>query len=127
MIKNNFQQKHDIQNTSSEFEKSSRRLIELEKYTDALVMENVRDLLSKLNYQPEIFPLYDQGLQLEYIRSDGAYLELEFHTDGKVKIFLISSDKREYCKTINFDINKISNITNNFVEQNNNFWESVTE
>ena len=120
MIKENFQQKNNIQNASIKFEESLRRLIELEKCTETTVMKNVRDLLSKLNYQPDIFPLYDQSLQLEYSRSDGAYLEFEFYTDGKVKIFLISSDKHEYCKTINFDINEVSNIINNFVNHNNN-------
>lgn len=44
-------------------------------------LEDIRNLTHQLEFLPMIFPLADGGVQLEWYRYDGGYLELEIHSD----------------------------------------------
>lgn len=96
------------------FLQSLMRLDELKGVANHAVLEMAKEFVLKLHYQPEIFPLQDGGLQFEYDRDDGAYLEFEFHADDKVEMFLADFNGREQNKELNCNINEINNAIESF-------------
>ena len=110
-------QKNENCKPSPGFLQSLMRLDELKGIVDHAILEKVKDFIPKLYRQPEIFPLQDGGLQFEYDRDDGAYLEFEFHADNKVKMFFADFDGCEQNKELNCNIDEINNAIGSF------FWK----
>ncbi len=74
------------------------------------LIEKVRDIITNLNYLPEIFPTACDSIQLEFDREDGAYLEIEVSADEKAEVFTIDNRGKENTteiKSFPDEINKV--------------------
>lgn len=60
------------------------------------VLNIARFLLSKLEFQPEVFPTGRDSIQFEYADKDGNYLELEIFTDSIVAYIQIYDQEYEF-------------------------------
>ncbi len=59
------------------------------------VIDSVIQTIKKLSLQPEIYPLSDGRVQLEYNRKNGMYLEFEINPDNSINVYRINSDSSE--------------------------------
>ena len=85
-------------------------------FSQALI-DNIRNMLPLLTHQPEIFPLSNGSIQIEYEKDDGSYLEFEINNDFLIKEFSIDCNNNENTKEYTFDINTINNIIDNFINK----------
>ena len=62
------------------------------KFTDRMI-----ELIKQLDIQPLVFPLPSAGIQLEWEKDDGNYLELEIHPESEsFEFFQIKPEHRKY-------------------------------
>ena len=59
------------------------------------VIDSTIKTIKKLSLQPEIYPLSDGRVQLEYSRKNGMYLEFEINPDNSINVYRINSDSSE--------------------------------
>ena len=80
------------------------------------ILNKMEKLLNYLPIQTYIFPLTTGYIQFEYEKNNGEYLEFEFISDNKIKIFKINSKtfKDEYTNIIDYDENEIIKKVNEF-------------
>lgn len=64
------------------------------------VIQEVRTIVSELNYQPEIFPLPDNEIQLEFDGPNQSYLEIVIGTKDLANIFIMDSTGNEVEKFV---------------------------
>ena len=77
-------------------------------YFAAEQLASIECILTKLPYQPEIFPTYLGTVQLEYEKTSGKYLEIEITPENTMSIFKISDTGKETEETYEkLDIEKI--------------------
>lgn len=77
----------------------------------------VDNLLQSLKYKPELFPTADEYIQMEYEKSDGAYLE--FRVKGKaekIDVFELSKDGEERYDSVDADSMSINSRVESFYE-----------
>lgn len=98
------------------FAKSLEQLNKIKDNTDKAIFNLVESFIPELCNQPEIFPLEDGGVQIEFEREDGAYLEFEFHANNEVKMFFTDFVEHEDNENIDCDINKINELIKKFYE-----------
>lgn len=82
-----------------------------------------RDLLAKaegliyaLNIQPEIFPVPNGHIQLEYDTEDGRYLELELFPDKNVRMMVTQDASKPIHDVFGLDVNKINKVVEMFYD-----------
>ena len=61
---------------------------------DESIINNVKRLLSTFSKQPEIFPLVDGGIQIEW-EDENKYLEIQVLLGNQIKIFRQWNDNEE--------------------------------
>lgn len=93
---------------------SLQKLSDLEKYVDTSVVNVVRKLVLSLCMQPELFPLENRGIQLEYDGNNNSYLEFEVYNKEVVNMFMIDRDGNEHYKTFNCLSQEIDKIIRDF-------------
>ena len=71
-------------------------------FSDVL-LKKIVTLLSKLPFQPEVFPVEDGSVQLEYEKETGEYLEYEIRDDLCVTEFSIDVAGNESERCFGFD------------------------
>lgn len=64
------------------------------------VIQEVRMIVCELNYQPEIFPLSDNEIQLEFDGPDQSYMEIVIGTKDLANVFIIDSTGNEVEKIV---------------------------
>lgn len=80
------------------------------------IIDNAISVVKKLKVPPEVFPLATGGIQLEYDRDDGGYLEIEITGNSDiVKVFIIQSRELDE-KTLTVSVDKLDTMINNFLE-----------
>lgn len=81
------------------------------------VIATVRNIISYLKEQPEIFPTGRGSVQLEYHMPDYSYLELEVFDDKVVVMQILNSDydNAQFWELPSNEITKILNITHNLL------------
>ena len=87
-----------------------------ESFSSELITE-VRNIISSLSEQPEIFPTGRKSIQLEYHLSDKSYLEFEIF-GGKVIAMQVSGtdyDNAKFWELSASDISQIQQIVYRFV------------
>ena len=55
----------------------------------------IKSILSDLVITPEIFPLASGGIQIEFEKSNGYYLEFEIYNTEDIKYFIQTGDSKE--------------------------------
>lgn len=78
------------------------------------LISQVKFLLQNLSEQPDIFPIDNKGIQIEYEKETGEYLEFELFEDNSVHIFKVCADGTEFEETFKFDLTRINEYVNNF-------------
>lgn len=73
----------------------------------------IEKTIIQLRLQPEIFPLQDGGIQLEYGNVKGKYLEFEIYLDN-VNVYKISEEHKRSRYSFEFDFDKITREVNWF-------------
>ena len=73
-----------------------------------IVIKKVELILKGLKRQPEIFPLVNGNIQLEYEEPDGRYLEFEILDTNRIKVFKIDLMGKITTKEIGFNLSDIS-------------------
>lgn len=74
------------------------------------LVDIMRSLIYKLEYQPEIFPTACESIQFEYEKDNGDYVEFELVDNDTIEIFRMysnGSEKYDSCKPNADTINKI--------------------
>ena len=80
-------------------------------------IQQVANILSRLKYQPEIFPTFTGNIQLEY-ETDNQYLEIEVTPTNLMKIFSIKSNGEENeGEFVSLDLELIKQEVEAFYEQ----------
>lgn len=64
------------------------------------VIQEVRTIVSELNYQPEIFPLPDNEIQLEFDGPNQSYMEIVIGTKDLANVFIMDSTGNEVEKIV---------------------------
>lgn len=64
------------------------------------VIQEVRTTVSELNYQPEIFPLPDNEIQLEFDGPNQSYMEIVIGTKDLANVFIMDSTGNEVEKIV---------------------------
>lgn len=89
------------------------------KYPKTLkkIYQIVRDLINNLEFQPEVFLLYEIGkIQFEYNYEPNGYLELQIFDNEKCEVYeIIGMDDKEY--TVSIDIESINTIVRDFFKR----------
>ena len=82
---------------------------------DKDVISTVKELLSTLIYQPDVFPTGRGGIQIEYQKTDDSYLEFEFFPNGQIGMLKIDSNQNEEERFVNLsEISTIVGVFNAF-------------
>ncbi|MBP5597287.1 MAG: hypothetical protein J6Y02_18030 [Pseudobutyrivibrio sp.] len=77
------------------------------------LIKSVALLIKRLSHTPEVFPLVSGGIQLEFDKEDGSYLEIELNKDAReANIFTVDFAGNEKEFTEPFD--KVKNIIDCF-------------
>ncbi len=84
-----------------------------DKIPDA-VIKNVRKLLMRLEFQPEIFPTACDAVQLEWDNNE-EYLEMEI-LKNSINVFQIDAEGSEKQSTIAIDFEKVKHIVREFYD-----------
>lgn len=64
------------------------------------IIQEVRTIITELNYQPEIFPLPDNEIQIEFDGPNHSYMEIHIGTKDLVNAFVIDSSGDEVEKVL---------------------------
>lgn len=78
------------------------------------MIDIMKDMLSKLKIQPEIFPLECGSIQFEYEKDNGDYLEFKILHGGLLEMYVIIGCD-DSNKIIEVDSDKINEIVDNFM------------
>lgn len=117
MSRKNKRKNDGVRKHSSQVDKSLTKLDELKEDVDVAILKIAKDFVPKLHRQPEIMPLRDGGLQFEYDRDDGAYLEFELHSNSKVKMFFTNFIDCEQNIDIDCNVDEINNKVESFFKK----------
>lgn len=82
-------------------------------FADSLITK-VRNLVMFLDVQPEIFPTACESLQLEYDKSDGSHLEIEFSESENAEVFSVDDKGCESIRSICSSVDAINKVVNDF-------------
>lgn len=80
------------------------------------LISSVIDLLSKLQFQPEVFPLASGKIQIEFDNDNGQYLEFELGEHCAASVYQVEANNDELEYEIDFDSQEICRIVNEFYE-----------
>lgn len=64
------------------------------------VIQKVRRIVSQLDYQPEVFPLSDNEIQLEFDGPDQSYMEIVIGTKDLANVFIMDAKGNEIYKIV---------------------------
>lgn len=64
------------------------------------VIQEVRRIVSQLDYQPEVFPLSDNEIQLEFDGPDRSYMEIVIGTKDLANVFIMDAKGNEIYKIV---------------------------
>ena len=64
------------------------------------VIQEVRRIVSQLDYQPEVFPLSDNEIQLEFDGPDQSYMEIVIGTKDLANVFIMDAKGNEIYKIV---------------------------
>lgn len=78
------------------------------------LLTKTRELIMSINMQPEIFPTACESIQLEYDKEDGSHMEIELIDDNNAEVFIIDSESKEKIISIQFTIEAINKVVNDF-------------
>ena len=78
-----------------------------------VLIQNVKNILMSLKYQPEVFPTACDTIQIEYERENGSYLEIEISTED-AKVFAVDSSGKESISVIKAKVEEIDKVVNCF-------------
>ena len=70
--------------------------------------------MKSLVSQPELFPTPDGGIQMEYDKDTGDYLEFQLRNDSPISVFILYSDDTEKSYEIPFDVQKVNEVVSSF-------------
>ena len=84
-----------------------------EPFSKSLI-SSVRQIITGLYIQPEVFPTAADSIQLEYEKDDGSYLEFEIGEDKKAAVFSIDSEGNETNEEITVDLDVINEMVAQF-------------
>lgn len=74
----------------------------------------IRALLPQLVHQPEIYPLADFGVQLEYHSPDHSYLEIDLSLEENAEVFQQDADGSEKNAAVRTDAESINRLVEDF-------------
>lgn len=80
------------------------------------LISKIKNLITSLTIQPEIFPTACDTIQLEYDKNDGAHLEIEIGENNLAEVYLIKSNGEDEYKSISSDISTINKVVEIFYE-----------
>ena len=66
-----------------------------EHFSEQLI-NHANSLIRRLYIQPEIFPIADGSLQIEYEKDNGDYLEFQFTGNGSCEGFMLKNGSEKY-------------------------------
>ncbi len=75
------------------------------------------DLILRLRIQPQIFPVADNSIQIEYDGENGRYLEFQIYENGKVHCYREDGKGNDEEKTLDLNATEINKIVEEFYEQ----------
>ena len=78
------------------------------------LLDIAEEILKRLNYQPEVFPVAGGAIQFEYEKKNGEYLEFEISIDKWIMGFQIDSAGKEQQLKTERDSNKINEVVDTF-------------
>ena len=93
-----------------------QRFSEIEKIVNKKIVDLVRGFALYLCVQPEIYPLGQDGIQLEYDGIDNSYLEFEIYNEEEINMYKIDRDGSEEYKTIKCQYKEINKAVCEFYE-----------
>ncbi len=81
---------------------------------DNTLLDKIRSLVLSLDAQPEIFPLADGRIQLEYELEDGSYLEFHIDLTEESKVFMLDAQGKPSQATIKSCTESINQLVKKF-------------
>ena len=78
------------------------------------VIKRAEYFVRRFIVQPEIFPIADGAIQVEWEKSNGEYLEIQINLDEKIPVFMIDADGKEFEMAIEADIDSINEVLGTF-------------
>ena len=93
-----------------------QRFNDVEKIVNKKIVDLVRGFTLYLCVQPEIYPLGQNGIQLEYDGIDNSYLEFEIYNEEEINMYKIDRDGNEEYKTIKCQYKEINKAVCEFYE-----------
>lgn len=86
------------------------------------VIEFIDNFLHNCAMQPDIFPLPSGGIQVEYDREDGAYLEFTVSDEDIISVFILDRTDREFLYDIVKSVENLNSEISKFMESENISW-----
>lgn len=81
------------------------------------LITKVKNIITFLDIQPEVFPTACNSLQLEYDKADGSHMEIELMEGKEAEVFRINENGCESIVNISADIESINKVVNDFYGQ----------
>lgn len=78
------------------------------------LITKVRNIITFLDIQPEVFPTACESLQLEYDKLDGSHMEIELTESNEAEIFVVDSMKGESITNIQASVEEINKAVSAF-------------
>ncbi|CVI73791.1 hypothetical protein BN3660_03357 [Eubacteriaceae bacterium CHKCI004] len=82
----------------------------------ASFISKVREIITALEVQPEIFPTACNSIQIEYEKEDSSYLEIEISPADTWEVFKINNKGKECFFSIVANVEAIIKVVNSFYE-----------
>lgn len=82
----------------------------------ASFISKIREIITALEVQPEIFPTAYNSIQMEYEKEDGSYLEIEIIPADTWEVFKINNKGKESFFSIAANVEAITKVVNSFYE-----------
>jgi len=79
-------------------------------------ISKIREIITALEVQPEIFPTAYNSIQMEYEKEDGSYLEIEIIPADTWEVFKINNKGKESFFSIAANVEAITKVVNSFYE-----------
>lgn len=84
------------------------------KAFDFELIERVRQIITCLDIQPELFPTACESIQLEYDKTDGSYMEIEIGKSKFVEVFVVDCTGKEIFSSVSANVDSLNKVVNEF-------------
>lgn len=78
------------------------------------LITKVRNIVTFLTIQPEVFPTACESLQLEYDKQDGSHMEIELTESEQAEIFFVDNAGQESFFNIRSNVEAINRVVSDF-------------